>query len=100
MKKLLLIGMLFFCGCEEEIKREEVRPDYSKPTYLKTIDGKELYFMQIHPYGNSYTVDRIYFFKDSNTIITEQIQASGKNSHYKTVIIDGSPYKRQDVPNE
>lgn len=96
MKKLLLIGLLLFCcGCEDE-QQKKVKKSRTEPVYVQTIEGRELYVMLIRPYGDGFTEDRIYFFKESGAVSTEQ--ANGK--HYKTVIIDGSPYKKQDVPNE
>jgi hypothetical protein len=76
--------------------QKRVKKSRTEPVYVQTIEGRDLYFMLIRPYGEGFTEDRIYFFKDSNIVSTEQ--ADGK--HFKSVIIDGSPYKRQDVPNE
>lgn len=112
MKKFLLVGLLFVGGCAKTLPpiNEQAVINYNNTTYkprkVAEVEGRDLYMVPVRPWGEEYKSGThfVYFFKDGEvkSVNFQTTSQSGKHkqTHDHTITIDGSPYKRQDVPNE
>ena len=108
----LTLIVLIVIGLAEKIKKPETKfdeqaiVDYNsttfKPKKVAEIEGRDLYMVPVRPWGYAYqsATHYIYYFKDGDIKSVNYSQQYGKQPLHTSIIMDGSPYKRQEVPNE
>lgn len=106
MKKLLLIGILFMGGCKEPQSPQQIQQTVIinnstfSPKKVAEIEGRDLYMVPVQPYGPTSRYHYIYYFKEGE-VKSVNFSSETKAGKYENVItINGTPYKKQAVPNE
>jgi hypothetical protein len=108
MKKILLIGLLFICGClpptseKKALTQQDIinLNNDNKPRKVADVEGRELWMVKVEPFGDHYRIHYVYYFKDGEVKSVNYNERKGKNNTNTTLSFESVPYKKQEVPNE